>query len=174
MFDTMTSTKIVGAVCGSLLVLLLAKWGAETLYHVGAEGHGEEHAQAYTIDTGADDSHGGAEAETVDIAAVLAAGDAGKGEKVFSKCSACHKLEKGANATGPYLFGVVNRPVDAAEGYAGYSGALEKVADVWSPEHLYGFLENPKGYAPGTKMAFAGLKKPEDRANLIAYLATIN
>lgn len=174
MFDTMTSTKIVGAVCGSLLVLLLAKWGAESLYHVGADGHGEEHAQAYTIDTGAGDSHGGAEAETVDVAAVLAAGDAAKGEKVFSKCSACHKLEKGANATGPYLFGVVNRPVDAAEGYAGYSGALEKVADVWSPEHLYGFLENPKGYAPGTKMAFAGLKKPEDRANLIAYLATFN
>lgn len=174
MFDTMTSTKIVGAVCGSLLVLLLAKWGAETLYHVGAEGHGEEHAQAYTIDTGADDSHGGAEAETVDIAAVLAAGDAGKGEKVFSKCSACHKLESGANATGPYLFGVVNRPVGTASGYSGYSGALSAVAETWTPENLYAFLENPKGYAPSNKMSFAGLKKSEDRANLIAYLGTIN
>ncbi|HAV09201.1 MAG TPA: cytochrome c family protein [Rhodobacteraceae bacterium] len=173
MFDTMTLTKVVGAVCGSLLVLLLGKWAAETLYHVGAGGHGEEHAQAYTIDTGSEEA-AGAETETVDLVAVLAAGDADKGAKVFSKCSACHKLEKGANATGPYLHGIVGRAVDAAEGFSGYSGALEKVADVWSPEHLYAFLENPKGFAPGTKMAFAGLKKSEDRADLIAYLATIN
>ena len=173
MFDTMTLTKVVGAVCGSLLVLLLGKWAAETLYHVGAGGHGEEHAQAYTIDTGSEEA-AGAETETVDLVAVLAAGDADKGAKVFSKCSACHKLEKGANATGPYLHGIVGRTVDAAEGFSGYSGALEKVADVWSPEHLYAFLENPKGFAPGTKMAFAGLKKSEDRADLIAYLATIN
>jgi len=169
----MTLTKVVGAVCGSLLVLLLGKWAAETLYHVGAGGHGEEHAQAYTIDTGSEEA-AGAETETVDLVAVLAAGDADKGAKVFSKCSACHKLEKGANATGPYLHGIVGRAVDAAEGFSGYSGALEKVADVWSPEHLYAFLENPKGFAPGTKMAFAGLKKSEDRADLIAYLATIN
>ena len=173
MFDTMTLTKVVGAVCGSLLDLLLGKWAAETLYHVGAGGHGEEHAQAYTIDTGSEEA-AGAETETVDLVAVLAAGDADKGAKVFSKCSACHKLEKGANATGPYLHGIVGRAVDAAEGFSGYSGALEKVADVWSPEHLYAFLENPKGFAPGTKMAFAGLKKSEDRADLIAYLATIN
>ena len=173
MFDTMTLTKVVGAVCGSLLVLLLGKWAAETLYHVGAGGHGEEHAQAYTIDTGSEEA-AGAETETVDLVAVLAAGDADKGAKVFSKCSGCHKLEKGANATGPYLHGIVGRAVDAAEGFSGYSGALEKVADVWSPEHLYAFLENPKGFAPGTKMAFAGLKKSEDRADLIAYLATIN
>ena len=173
MFDTMTLTKVVGAVCGSLLVLLLGKWAAETLYHVGAGGHGEEHAQAYTIDTGSEEA-AGAETETVDLVAVLAAGDADKGAEVFSKCSACHKLEKGANATGPYLHGIVGRAVDAAEGFSGYSGALEKVADVWSPEHLYAFLENPKGFAPGTKMAFAGLKKSEDRADLIAYLATIN
>ena len=62
--------------------------------------------------------------------------------------------------------------VGSVEGY-GYSGALVAVAETWSPENLDGFLENPKKYAPGTKMGFAGLKKPVDRANLIAYLATI-
>ena len=173
MFDTMTMTKALGGFCGALLVFLLGGWAADSIYGGGEGGHGEEHAQAYTIDTGSEEA-AGAETETVDLVAVLAAGDADKGAKVFSKCSACHKLEKGANATGPYLHGIVGRAVDAAEGFSGYSGALEKVADVWSPEHLYAFLENPKGFAPGTKMAFAGLKKSEDRADLIAYLATIN
>ncbi len=170
MFDTMTLTKVVGAFCGSLLVLLLGNWAAEELYHVGG-GHGGDIEQAYVIDTGEEDV---AEAEeTVDVAAILASGDATAGEKVFSKCSACHKVEAGANATGPYLHGVVGRAVGVASGFAGYSGALSAVADVWSPENLYAFLENPKAYAPGNKMSFAGLKKPEERANLIAYLATI-
>ena len=97
--------------------------------------------------------------------------DPSKGERVFTKCKACHKVD-GTNATGPYLNGVVGRPVDAVEGYA-YSGALEEVVDVWTPEHLQAFLENPRGYAPGTKMGFSGLPKIEDRANLIAYLESL-
>lgn len=172
MFDTMTMTKTIGAFCGALLIFMLGSWAAESMYSMGG-GHGDHAEAAYVIETGADEGHGGGEAETVDLGAVLAAGDAAKGAKVFSKCSACHKLEKGANATGPYLFGVVGRVVDTAEGFGGYSGALEKVVDVWTPEHLYAFLENPKGYTPGTKMSFAGLKKSADRADLIAYLATI-
>ena len=173
MFDTMTFTKILGAVCGALLIFLMGNWAAETLYHVGASGHGDEegHQMGYVIETGATESAEAEEAE-VDVAALIAAADAGKGEKVFSKCKACHKLDDGANGTGPHLFGVVNRVVDSVAGF-GYSGALEAVAEVWDYEHLFGFLENPKKYAPGTKMGFAGLKKPEDRANLIAYLETI-
>jgi cytochrome c len=91
---------------------------------------------------------------------------------VFGKCKACHKLEDGANGTGPHLFGVVDRAVGSVAGY-GYSGALGAVADVWDADHLNGFLANPKSYAPGTKMGFAGLKNVDDRANLVAYLATI-
>ena len=68
---------------------------------------------------------------------------------------------------------IVDRAVGAAEGY-GYSGALVQVADVWTIDALNGFLENPKTYAPGTKMGFAGLKNPEDRANVIAYLQSLN
>lgn len=170
MFDTMTITKAGAALCGSLLVFLLGAWAADELYSTGG-GHGKgEHAQAYSIDTGEEDV---AEVEEeVPFEVILASADPGKGERVFGKCRACHKLEQGANGTGPYLYGVVGRAVDAADGF-GYSGALEEVADVWTPENLNGFLENPRSYAPGTTMGFAGLPKVEDRANLIAYLATI-
>lgn len=167
MFDTMTFTKIAASLCGALLILLLGKWAAEELYHSG--GHGE---QSYVIDTGVDET--AEEVEEVPFEVVLASADVADGAKVFRKCSACHKLEKGANATGPYLYGVVGRAVDAAEGFGSYSGALEQVAEVWTPENLNGFLENPKGYAPGTSMGFNGLPKVEDRANVIAYLDSID
>lgn len=68
--------------------------------------------------------------------------------------------------------GVVDRAVSSVEGF-GYSGSLIAVAQQWTPENLNAFLENPKGYAPGTAMNYRGLRKIEDRANLIAYLASI-
>lgn len=167
MFDTMTITKAGGAVCGALLVFLLGAWAAEELYHTG--GHGKHSEQAYVIDTGEEEV---AEVEEeVPFEVVMASADAGKGERVFGKCRACHKLEDGANGTGPHLYGVVNRAVGVAD--FGYSGALAAVTEAWTPEALNGFLENPRSYAPGTSMGFAGLPKVEDRANLIAYLATI-
>ncbi|MFX0542744.1 c-type cytochrome [Roseovarius sp. S4756] len=172
MFDTMTLTKILGGFAGAFLVFLLGKFAAETLYHADAGGHHDgEVVQGYMIDTGGDEG-GEEEAAGPTFEEVFASADAGKGERVFNKCKACHKLEQGENSTGPYLYGVVGREVDTAAGY-GYSGALEEVADVWTPENLNHFLEDPQGYAPGTSMGFSGLGKLEDRANLIAYLSTI-
>lgn len=175
MFDTMTTTKIVGGFCGMFLVFLLGNALAESMYHVGGEEHGEGYEQAYVIDTGEGDAHGGD--AVVDagppFAEVYAAADAAAGEGLFKACKACHKLEDGANSTGPYLYGVVGRPVDAADGYS-YSGAIEKVAEVWTPENMNGFLENPKSWAPGTKMSYKGMSKIEDRANLIAYLDSLD
>ncbi|CUK04300.1 cytochrome c family protein [Shimia thalassica] len=173
MFDTMTMTKTLGALCGSLLILLLGAWAAETLYHVGGGGHGDHAAQAYVIEVEGEDGNGAEEAEEgPSLEELIASADVAKGAKAFSKCKACHKLEDGANATGPHLFGVVNRAVGSVPGF-GYSGKLVAVADVWSPENLNGFIENPKKFAPGTKMSFSGMKKPTDRANLIAYLDSI-
>lgn len=171
MFDTMTFTKTLGALCGSLLIFLLAGWAAESLYHMGG-GHGEHAEQAYVIETGEGEA-AKEEAAEVSFADVLAAADPEKGAKIFGKCKACHKVEQGANSTGPYLYGVVGRAVGTAEGF-GYSGKLKAVADVWTPEHLNEFLTNPKGFAPGTAMSFAGLKKIEDRANVIAYLDSLD
>ncbi|MGY9046575.1 hypothetical protein P775_10765 [Puniceibacterium antarcticum] len=167
MLDTMTFTKVLGGFCGALLIFLLGNWAAESLYHVGG-GHGEE-AQAYVIEV-ADAGAATTEDEPVDFETLMASADAAAGEKVFGKCRACHKLEQGANATGPYLYGVVGRPIDTAEGYGSYSGALLQVGETWTPENLFHFLESPRTAAPGTAMSFAGLPDPEDRVNLIAYL----
>ncbi|MBR9652145.1 c-type cytochrome [Thalassovita aquimarina] len=173
MLDTMTLTKAGGALCGTLLVFLLGNWAAETLYSMEG-GHGEGHEQAYVIDTGESEGEGGAAVEEgPSFEELLAEADVDKGAKVFSKCKACHKLEEGANATGPSLYGVVGRNVGAMEGF-GYSGKLVAVADVWTPENLDHFLADPKGFAPGTKMSFSGLKKITDRANLVAYLDSLD
>lgn len=169
MFDTMTMTKVVGAACGSLLVFMLGGWAADVLYSTGG-GHGGEASQAYTIDTGAGEATT-AEAEGPTFDELYASADAGAGEKVFAKCKACHKVD-GTDGTGPHLNGVVDRAKAVVAGF-GYSDVLLAMAsESWTPENLDAFLLSPKNYAPGTKMSFAGLPKPADRANLIAWLAT--
>lgn len=174
MFDTMTMTKALGALCGALLIFLLGSWAGETLYHTGGGGHGDHAEQAYVIEVEGADDHGGDAAveEGPSFEEMLAEADVAKGAKAFSKCKACHKLDDGANGTGPHLYGVVNRAVGSVGDFK-YSGNLVAVADVWTPENLNGFLTNPKKFAPGTKMSFAGFKKATDRANIIAYLESI-
>ena len=178
--DTMTATKIVGGVCGSLLIFLLVKWGAEVIYHPG--GHGDTEA-AYMIEveeaaTEMASSEGdAAEGEAAEAEAeptfdeLYAAADLASGEKVFKKCKACHKLEDGANATGPFLYGVVDRGIASVD--FKFSEVLAGIGGNWTPAQLDAFLKRPKDFAPGTKMSFAGLKSESDRADVIAYLATI-
>ena len=172
MFDTMTMTKAVAGVCGALLVFLLGGWAATSIYSMGG-GHGEDHAQAYTIEIAGASSEPVEEAAPVDVLALVAAGDVAAGEKVFGKCKACHKLD-GSNGTGPHLDGVVDRAKSSVDGFNYSPAAAAMSAESWTPENLFKFLENPKGYMPGTKMSFAGLPKDADRANVIAYLATQN
>lgn len=161
MFDTMTFLKISTGFLGAWLVLLLGNWAAEELYH--AELHGDA---SYVIEV---ESAEPEEAEEeVDVLALVASADVGKGEGVFRKCSACHKLN-GEDGVGPHLNGVVGRAKAGVDGF-GYSGTLASMEGDWTPEALWGFLLNPKSYAPGTSMGFAGLKKPADKANVIAYL----
>ncbi|NSY41437.1 cytochrome c family protein [Leisingera sp. ANG59] len=168
MFDTMTLTKATAGICGAFLVFLLGKWGAEVLYHM--DSHGEA---SYVIEVASAEDAGSDEPE-VSFEELMASADAAKGAKVFKKCSACHKLEDGANATGPYLYGVVGREIASASGF-GYSGALTGLAGkAWTPEELDAFLAKPSAYASGTTMSFSGLKKQTDRVNLIAYLDSLD
>ena len=104
-------------------------------------------------------------------------GDVAAGEKVFKKCAACHTLSPdGKNKVGPDLYGVVGRTTGTAEGFS-YSEVMVKAGEdghVWTPEEITTFLENPKAMFPGTKMTFVGLKKPEERANVIAYIESVS
>jgi len=115
-------------------------------------------------------SAGGGEAEKP-IEFYLASADPAKGAETFKKCTTCHTAEKGgANATGPDLYGVVGEPIgQGANGFA-FTDALKSKGGKWDWDSLNQWLKSPKTFAPGTKMTFAGLSKPEDRANVIAYL----
>ena len=109
-------------------------------------------------------------AEEKPIAFYLASADAAKGEQVFKKCAACHNADPGgANALGPALFGVMGRPVAGHGGFA-YSPALKEAGGAWDWNNMNAWLANPKKFAPGNKMTFAGLGNPEERANVMAFL----
>eukprot|EP01084_Bolivina_argentea_P029726 55183_1 len=101
-------------------------------------------------------------------------GDVDKGKNIFiSRAAQCHTAEKGgASKQGPPLWGIVGRTAGQVIGYS-YSKGNAESGVVWSEQALFDYLENPKKFVPGTKMAFAGLKKPQDRADIIAYMATL-
>ncbi|WP_269586012.1 c-type cytochrome [Roseibium sp. Sym1] len=105
----------------------------------------------------------------------LADGDAAAGEKVFRKCQACHAVGDGAkNKVGPALNGIVGAPAAQVEGFK-YSKSMTEHAEdglVWDKETLAAYLTKPKKVVPKTKMSFAGLRKEDDVANVIAYLET--
>lgn len=167
MFDTMTITKAVAGLCSTLLIFLLGNWIADVVYMP----HGPAPV-AYVIDTGAvaeAEAPAAAEPEAVDFEALFAQADAAAGEAQWRNCRACHALEPGRNGTGPSLHGVLGRPIGSVPGF-NYSGALNQIGDVWTVERLARFIENPRGYAPGTSMAYAGLRNLTDRLNLIAYI----
>lgn len=113
---------------------------------------------------------GGGEAEQP-IEVYFAKADPAKGEQVFKKCAACHNADKGgANALGPNLWNVPGEGIGTGAGGFAFSDALKGKGGTWTWDALNQWLKSPKTFAPGTKMTFAGLSKPEDRADLIAFL----
>ena len=102
-------------------------------------------------------------------ATAQAAGDPVKGKSVFARCAACHAVEAGKNRVGPSLAGVVGRKAASVPGYV-YSPALKSSGLVWNQATLDRYLLNPRAMVPGTKMIFAGLPKPSDRADVITYI----
>jgi cytochrome c len=128
------------------------------------------HKMGYEIE-GVVSSEGG-EAE-VPIETLLATADVAKGEQVFKKCTSCHTITPGgANGIGPNLHGVVGEKIGSGHGGFAFSTALSGHGGNWDWKNLSDWLHNPKKFAPGTKMTFAGLGNAEDRANVIAYMNT--
>ncbi|KEZ20378.1 cytochrome c family protein [Sphingobium yanoikuyae] len=104
---------------------------------------------------------------------LLASADVAAGEKVFAKCAACHTVNQGgANGIGPNLYATVGEGIGQGKGGFAFSEALKSKGGEWSFDNLDHWLKSPREFAPGTKMTFAGLSNPADRANLIAWLNT--
>ncbi|ODP39061.1 c-type cytochrome [Sphingomonas turrisvirgatae] len=131
-------------------------------------GHPEK--EGYPVES-ADGAEGGGAAEAAEpIAARLAKADVAKGQASFAKCAACHTITNGgANGVGPNVWATVGKPHGHIAGFA-YSDALKSVPGNWTFEALDAWLASPRKYAPGTKMTFAGLSDPQERANVIAYM----
>ncbi|HEX2764898.1 MAG TPA: cytochrome c family protein [Allosphingosinicella sp.] len=165
--DNRTNT-IAGWLLGAGIVALGATIITGEMFH-----HERPEKMGYPIAgvTGAEGESG--PAAEVPIANLLASADPAKGSQVFKKCTACHTREKGGpNGTGPNLWGVMGAPIGKhAPGFA-YSPALAGKGGNWDFESLNQWVKSPRDFAPGTKMTFAGLGKPEDRANLLAFLNT--
>lgn len=177
--DPLLVNKIFGALLAAAWSIVIAAYGGELLYHP------EESlsANAYPIKVEGSAQAAGSASEKPaaqkpapepDIATLLASADAQAGAKIARKCSACHTLDKGGpNRVGPNLWNIVNRPMGSHEGYS-YSSAMSGEKGDWTYEKLYHFLKSPRDYVPGTKMTFAGIQDPKDRADLIAYLRTLS
>jgi cytochrome c len=167
--DSFEINKIVAAVLlVALLVIGIGKLSNVIFYVEKPEkpGYAVEVQQASTSTTAA----ATAEDKTVDIAALMALGDVNAGEKIFKKCAACHSINQGgANKIGPALYNVVGRKIGGVADYK-YSKAFVEYGKEWNFEELNGFLIKPSKWIKGTKMAYAGLRKEEDRASVIKYL----
>lgn len=168
--DDLGWNKIFGAILATALVILGLKQAAEMIY---APHKVEKPGYAIAV---ADDSSGGGEAKAdtpPDWGTVLPVANVAAGQEVSTKCASCHTFTAGgADGTGPNNYGVIGRQPGSKPGFA-YSTAMQdfgKKNPKWDYDHLYMFLANPQGYISGTKMSFVGLKKPEDRINLIAWL----
>lgn len=125
----------------------------------------------YAIEGVEAEGEGGTAAAGPPLPVLLAKADVAAGEKVFGKCAACHTITQGGpNGIGPNLYATVGETIATGKGGFAFSDALKKVGGKWDFETLNKWLTSPREFAPGTKMTFAGLGNPVDRANILAYL----
>jgi cytochrome c len=170
--DSFEINKMIGALLGVVFIIFSVSIISDSIFAAPVP-----EKEGFLIEA-AEPAEGAAKESVaeVPIAVLLASADADAGAAVFKKCGACHTGDKGgANKVGPNLWNIVNRPVASHEGFS-YSAAMKTFAEggtVWDYDHLNHFLASPKGLVKGTAMGFAGVKKPEERANLIAYLRTL-
>lgn len=166
----MEFNKMFAAILVAGIVAMLSGFVADKLTHPHELEEDAYHVEA--VETAA----GGATVEKLaePVLALIAAADVARGQKVSKACAACHTFEKGgANGIGPNLWGIVGRKKETVGGFT-YSGTLAvQGGSTWTYAELNKYLWKPKKYAPGTKMNYVGLKKPEDRAALIAWLRTM-
>lgn len=174
--DSFEFNKIAGAVLGAALFVLIVSTLSDALF----SSHPPEepvYLASLTTSEEVDHGQGGGEAKEESVAMLLATADAGKGENVAKKCAACHTFDNGgADKQGPNLWNIVNRKMGSKEGFS-YSAGLASMGEAgntWDFDSLFAFLRKPKDFVEGTKMAFGGISKAADRADLLAYLRSLS
>ncbi|MEO0348344.1 MAG: cytochrome c family protein, partial [Pseudomonadota bacterium] len=161
--------KIAAAILIAAIIAMVVSYITDGLYQPVLSPEQRGYQVAVTETSGSNVAE--KEQEQIILGQLMAAADKEQGHKNFKKCAACHSVNKGgANKVGPNLYGIVNAKMAHLGDSFAYSKALLGKGEVWSYENLYHFLHKPRKYLPGTKMSFAGLKKPEDIADIIAYL----
>ena len=173
--DSFELNKIIGALLATVFVVLTLGIVSDSIFAAPVPEKPGFIIEAAEEDAGAAT---GGPAAPESVLPLLAGANIDAGKAAEKKCAACHTIDKGGpNKTGPNLFGLVDRPIGTHEGFS-YSGAMKEFSEggakTWTYENLDHFLLNPKGLVKGTAMAFAGIKKTQERADLIAFLRTLS
>ncbi len=181
--NTFELNKIAGAFLLAGVIAMLASIVSKGVFepHHSGDEHVWHAADHYPINTKTQlasqvnlDEEPGIDYDKPSFSELLSKADPTSGKKVFKKCSACHSInEGGANKVGPNLWNIIGKDVASTVGF-GYSDAMVDFGGVWTIERLEAFLSDPKGYLPGTKMSFYGIRKDSKLADWVQYLISIN
>ena len=169
--DSFELNKVLGAILGTCLVLLVTSFAAGAIFSPAKL---EKPGFEIAVKEEAAGGEKAAAAPAEPIEKLLQTASVQKGEQSAKKCGACHDFSKGGpNKVGPNLFGIVGDKIGEGRGF-NFSAAMKAKGGTWSIEDLNKFIDNPKGFVPGTAMGFAGIQKDSERADLLVYLNSLS